>query len=242
MRGIELLSSLLEIIGVNVVLSGDNAVVIALASRTLPTAQRRTAILLGSAGAILMRIALTVAAAELLRLPWLRLGGALLLLWIGVRMLLDSGDDHDLVTAKASGPWGAIRTILVADFVMSLDNVLGVAAAAHGQLMLLIVGLIISIPLIVFGSALILRILDRFPVLVTVGAGLIGYVAGEMLVDEPVVESWLPASEALVSYGVPASGAAVVILAGHAIAAYGGRSRRQQVIDLNGSDETRPRR
>src|SRR4249920_3571552 len=102
MRGIELLSSLLEIIGVNIVLSGDNAVVIALASRTLPTAQRRTAILLGSAGAIVMRIALTVAAAELLRLPWLRLAGALLLLWIGVRMLLDSGEDHDLVTAKAS--------------------------------------------------------------------------------------------------------------------------------------------
>jgi YjbE family integral membrane protein len=198
--------------------------------------------LLGSAGAILMRIALTVAAVELLRLPWLRLAGALLLLWIGVRMLLDSGADHDLVTAKASGPWAAIRTILVADFVMSLDNVLGVAAAARGQLMLLIVGLIISIPLIVFGSALILRIMDRFPVLVTLGAGLIGYVAGEMLVDEPVVESWLPASAALVRYGVPVAGAVVVILAGHLIAARGARSRGQQVIDLNGTDQTRPRR
>jgi YjbE family integral membrane protein len=242
MRGIELFSSLLEIIGVNIVLSGDNAVVIALASRTLPREQRRTAILLGSAGAILMRIALTVAAVELLRLPWLRLTGALLLLWIGVRMLLDSGGEHDLVTGKASGPWAAIRTILVADFVMSLDNVLGVAAAARGQLMLLIVGLIISIPLIVFGSALILRIMDRFPVLVTLGAGLIGYVAGEMLVDEPVVESWLPASAALVRYGVPVAGAVVVVLAGHVIAARGPRSRRQQVIDLNGSDQTRPRR
>ncbi len=134
-----------------------------------------------------------------------------------------------------SSAWRARRWVLVA-------VALGVAAAAHGQLMLLIVGLIISIPLIVFGSTLILRIMDRFPVLVTVGAGLIGYVAGEMLVDEPVVESWLPASEALVSYGVPASGAVVVILAGHVIAAYGGRSRRQQVIDLNGNDETRPPR
>jgi YjbE family integral membrane protein len=242
MRGIELLSSLLEIIGVNIVLSGDNAVVIALASRTLPGDQRRIAILLGSAGAILMRIVLTVAAAELLQLPWLRLAGALLLVWIGVRMLLDNGEDHDPVKGSAAGAWAAIRTILMADFVMSLDNVLGVAAAARGQLTLLVVGLIISIPLIVFGSALILRIMDRFPILVTLGAGLIGYVAGEMLVDEPVVESWLPAGEALVSYGVPIAGALVVMLAGHGIAARLPRSHRQQVIDLDGSDSTRPRR
>jgi YjbE family integral membrane protein len=242
MHGIELLTSLLEIIGVNIVLSGDNAVVIALASRTLPREQRRTAILLGSAGAILMRIALTVAASELLQLPWLRLAGALLLLWIGIQMLLDDGGDQDLVTAKASGPWGAIRTILVADLVMSLDNVLGVAAAAHGQLMLLIVGLLISIPLIVFGSGLILRIMDRVPFLVTLGAGLIGYVAGEMLVGEPVVESWLPASEPLVSHGVPVAGALLVILAGHVIAALSARSRRQQLADVNGDDQNRPRR
>ncbi|HTS54942.1 MAG TPA: TerC family protein [Burkholderiales bacterium] len=242
MRGIELLSSLFEIIGVNIVLSGDNAVVIALASRALPREQRGTAIALGSAGAILMRIALTVAAAELLRLPWLRLAGALLLLWIGVRMLLDGGDDHDLVAAPASGPWAAIRTILVADFVMSLDNILGVAAAARGQMTLLMAGLIISIPLIVFGSALILRVMDRFPVLVTLGAGLIGYVAGEMLLDEPVVESWLPTSAAFVSYGVPVASAVVVILAGHAIAARGARSRGRQVIDPNESDQSRPRR
>lgn len=225
MHGIELLSSLLEIIGVNIVLSGDNAVVIALASRALPLKQRRTAILLGSTGAILMRIALTVAASELLGLPWLKLGGALLLLWVGVGMLADSDGDDDLVTAKASGPWGAIRTILVADLVMSLDNVLGVAAAAHGQLMLLIVGLIISIPLIVFGSVLILRIMNRFPVLVTLGAGLIGYVAGEMLVDEPVLESWWPAKPALVSYGVPVLAALLVVLAGHIIAARSARWR-----------------
>jgi len=242
MRGIELFSSLLEIIGVNIVLSGDNAVVIALASRTLPPDQRRIAIGLGSAGAILMRIVLTVVAAELLQLPWLRLAGALLLVWIGVRMLLDGGEGDDLVTAKPSSPWAAIRTILVADFVMSLDNVLGVAAAAHGQLMLLIVGLIISIPLIVFGSALILRIMDRFPVLVTLGAGLIGYVAGEMLVDEPVVEPWLATGAALVQYGVPVAGAVLVILAGHLIAAGGRRTRRQQVLDLNGNDQARPPR
>jgi YjbE family integral membrane protein len=242
MRGIELLSSLLEIIGVNIVLSGDNAVVIALASRTLPLDQRRIAIALGSAGAILMRIVLTVVAAELLQLPWLRLAGALLLVWIGVRMLLDGGESDDLVTGKPHGPWAAVRTILVADFVMSLDNVLGVAAAAHGQLTLLVVGLIISIPLIVFGSALILRIMDRFPVLVTLGAGLIGYVAGEMLVDEPIVEPWLATSAAPVRYGVPVVVAVLVILAGHVIAAGGRRSRRAQVMDLNESDQTRPPR
>jgi YjbE family integral membrane protein len=242
MRGIDLFSSLLEIIGVNIVLSGDNAVVIALAARRLPQVQRRLAILFGSAGAILMRIALTIAAAELLQLPWLRLAGALLLLWIGVRMLLDGEGDRESVAASPAGAWSAIRTILVADFVMSLDNVLGVAAAARGQLTLLIAGLIISIPLIVFGSALILRIMDRFPVLVTLGAGLIGYVAGEMLADEPVVEPWLPASAALVRYGVPVAGAVLVILAGHLIAAGGRRSRRQQVLDLDGSDQTRPPR
>jgi YjbE family integral membrane protein len=224
MHGVELFSSLLEIIGVNIVLSGDNAVVIALASRTLPPEQRRTAVLLGSAGAILMRIALTVAASELLQLPWLKLAGALLLLWIGIRMLVDSGAGGDgLATAKASGPWGAIRTILVADLVMSLDNVLGVAAAAHGQLMLLIAGLVISIPLIVFGSVLILRIMNRFPVFVTMGAGLIGYVAGEMLVDEPVIAPWLPAGSALVAHGVPLVGALIVVLAGHIAAARSAR-------------------
>lgn len=225
MHGIELFTSLLEIIGVNIVLSGDNAVVIALASRTLPLEQRRKAIVLGSAGAILMRVVLTVVASELLGLPWLKLIGAALLLWIGVRMLLDSdGDDEGSLKSKASGPWGAIRTILVADLVMSLDNVLGVAAAAHGQLMMLIVGLLISIPLIIFGSVLILRIMNRFPLFVTLGAGLIGYVAGEMLVDEPVLEPWLPSGTALVSYGVPVAVALVVVVVGHVLAARGKRS------------------
>jgi YjbE family integral membrane protein len=242
MRGIDLFSSLLEIIGVNIVLSGDNAVVIALASRRLPQNQRRLAILLGSAGAIAMRIALTIAAAELLQVVGLRLAGALLLLWIGVRMLLDGGDDRDSVAASPAGAWAAIRTILVADFVMSLDNVLGVAAAAHGRLTLLIAGLIISIPLIVFGSALILRVMDRFPILVTLGAGLIGYVAGEMLVDEPLVEPWLPVNEPLVSHGVPVAGAVLVMLVGHLLAARSTRVRRQQVLEVNGSDRAGPQR
>jgi YjbE family integral membrane protein len=242
MRGIDLFSSLLEIIGVNIVLSGDNAVVIALAARRLPQVQRRLAILFGSAGAILMRIALTIAAAELLQLPWLRLAGALLLLWIGVRMLLDGEGDRESVAASPAGAWAAIRTILVADFVMSLDNVLGVAAAARGQLTLLIAGLIISIPLIVFGSALILRIMDRFPILVTLGAGLIGYVAGEMLVDEPVVEAWVPVTEPLVEHGVPVVGAVLVMLVGHLRAARSTRVRAQQLLELDGSDRAGPRR
>src|SRR5262249_23399926 len=122
MRGIDLFSSLLEIIGVNIVLSGDNAVVIALASRRLPQVQRRLAILFGSAGAILMRIALTIAAAELLQLPWLRLAGALMLLWIGVRMLLDGGDDQDAIAARPAGAWAALRTMRVADFGTSLEH------------------------------------------------------------------------------------------------------------------------
>jgi YjbE family integral membrane protein len=241
MPDIEFFGGLLEITGVNIVLSGDNALVIALASRSLPPHQQRTAIVLGSAGAILLRIALTVLAVELLQLPWLRLAGGALLLWVGIRMLLDDPDPDASVTGSTSGLWIAIRTILIADLVMSLDNVLGVAAAAHGNITLLILGLAISIPLIVFGSALLLKIMVRFPIVITLGAGLIGYVAGEMLVDEPVIESVLPVRDALVHYGLPVLGALIVVLVGHAIAAYS-RSRDQEVTDIEPTEQTREQR
>lgn len=230
----ELLASLLEILGVNIILSGDNAVVIALAARNLPPKQQRLAIILGSAAAIVLRVVLTLVAAEMLKLPWLRLAGGVLLVWIGVSLLLD-GDQGGHAAKAGMGLGAAVRTILVADLVMSLDNVLGVAAAAHGQFGLLIAGLVLSIPLIMFGSGIILRIMDRYPIIITLGAGLIGYVAGEMLVDEPVLAHWLHGGGRWVHYGVAIACALFVIALGTALAARAARLRGSQVIDLDGS-------
>lgn len=180
-----------SIILANVLLSGDNAVVIALAARALPKEQQKKAILFGSGAAIVMRIALTVLAAQLLRLPFLKIIGSLALMYIGVDLLGDGGDDAGEVGQESTSLFAAIRTILVADLVMSLDNVLAVAAAAHGDNLLLILGLAISIPLIVFGSTLLLKVMERFPIIITLGAALLGYLAGEMLLSDPAVTSHL---------------------------------------------------
>jgi YjbE family integral membrane protein len=184
---------LLKIIGVNIVLSGDNAVVIALASRNLPPAQQKKAIFWGSAAAIIMRVVLTVAAVKLLTLPYLKIVGAILLVYIGVQLL--TGDDGEEGHDAKDNIWQAIRTILIADLVMSLDNVVAVAAAAQkgpegSQLMLLVLGLGLSIPLIVFGSTILLKVMERFPLIIVLGAALLGYLAGEMLVSDPVDAEW----------------------------------------------------
>ena len=172
----------------NIVLSGDNAVVIAMAARTLKPEQRAKAIFWGSAAAIVMRIVLTIVAIQLLTLPYLKMIGAVLLVYIGVDLLKgeEDSDDH---RKEISGMGAAIRTILIADLVMSLDNVLAVAAAAKGNLPLLVLGLLISIPLIVFGATLLTKVMERFPIIITVGAALLGYLAGEMLVTDPAVAS-----------------------------------------------------
>ncbi|MEO8003549.1 MAG: TerC family protein [Betaproteobacteria bacterium] len=188
--GSEFWLGLLEIIGVNIILSGDNAVVIALAARSLPKPQQRAAIVIGSGAAIVLRVMLTTVAARLLSLPYLKLAGSFLLIWIGVQLLLPENED-DGSGSKVSGHLiGAVRTILIADLVMSLDNVIAVAAAAHGNLLLLILGLGISIPLIIFGSTALLKVMERFPIVITLGAALLGYVAGDMLLTEPVLEAW----------------------------------------------------
>src|SRR6202171_4513847 len=174
----EFWTALLTIIGVNIVLSGDNAVVIALAARSLPGKQQKQAIIWGSGAAIVMRIVLTLFAVALLALPYLKLVGAVLLLWIGVKLLIPEDDDPDI---KASDNlWIAIRTILVADLVMSLDNVIAVAAAAGGHWGLMIIGLAISIPLVIFGATLLVKVMERWPIIITIGAGLLGFVAREM--------------------------------------------------------------
>ena len=169
-------TALLKIIGVNIVLSGDNAVVIALAARSLPRKQQKQAIFWGAGAAIVLRIILTLFAVALLALPWLKLVGSVLLLWIGIKLLVpEDGDDE--VTAS-DNLFVAIRTILVADLIMSLDNVIAVAAAAGGHWGLMIIGLAISIPLVIFGATLLVKLMERFPVIITIGAALIGFVAG----------------------------------------------------------------
>ncbi len=180
---------LIKIIGVNIILSGDNAVVIALAARSLPPKQQTQAIIWGSGAAIVMRILLTLFAVALLTLPWLKIIGSLLLFWIGVKLLVPEDDDAEIEASDQL--LSAIKTILVADLVMSLDNVIAVAAAAGGSVLLLILGLAISIPLVIFGATLLLKLMERFPVIITIGGALIGWVAGEMLVTDPALAGLL---------------------------------------------------
>lgn len=180
--------ALSQIILINIVLSGDNAVVIALASRSLPPDQQKKAILFGSFGAIGLRIVLTFFAVYLLSLPFLKLAGAGLLLWIGIGLLRNDEGDEEIENHSSLS--AAIKTIIIADLVMSLDNVIGVAAAAKGNTVLLVVGLGISIPLIIYGSTLILKLMGRFPVIITIGAALLGWVAGEMAFSDPAIKIW----------------------------------------------------
>jgi YjbE family integral membrane protein len=180
---------LLKIIGVNLVLSGDNAVVIALAARSLPAKQQKAAVLWGSGAAVVMRIILTMFAVALLTLPWLKLIGSLLLFWIGIKLLIPEEEEENV--NASDNLIAAIKTILIADLVMSIDNVIAVAAAAGGSMTLLILGLAISIPLVIFGSTLLLHLMERWPIIITIGGGLLGFVAGEMLVTDPALKDWL---------------------------------------------------
>ena len=199
--------AVLQIIMIDIVLSGDNAVVIALACRNLPPEQRKRGIFWGVAGAVGLRVVLTMAAALVMNLPWLKLVGGLLLLWIGVKLLVPEDDDESGIT-PASHLWGAVRTIIVADFVMSLDNVIGVAGASHGNLFLLLFGLLVSIPLIIWSSQIILRLMERWPVVVVIGAGLLGWVAGAMIWSDPALAALVaqaPAGGATVAAALSAT-------------------------------------
>ncbi|MEO5659750.1 MAG: TerC family protein [Polaromonas sp.] len=173
-----------SIVLANIVLSGDNAVVIAMAARTLKPEQRGKAIFWGSAAAIVMRILLTIVAIQLLSLPYLKIVGAILLVYIGVD-LLSAEEEEDGSGKEINSMGAAIRTILIADLVMSLDNVLAVAAAAKGNMPLLVLGLLVSIPLIVFGATLLTKVMERFPIIITIGAALLGFLSGEMLLTDP---------------------------------------------------------
>src|SRR6478735_6891498 len=203
---------LLKIVWINIILSGDNAVVIAMAARSLPPQQQRTAVLFGSGAAVVLRILLTVVAAKLLALPYLQIIGGLLLLWIGTQLL--SGEEEGDGEDKEYGSMlAAVRTILLADLVMSLDNVIAVAAAAQGSMVLLILGLAISIPLVVFGSTLMIKLMERFPIIVMLGAALIGWVAGETIVSDTILRDVLVAKPWL-HYAAAVAGAVFVVAVG----------------------------
>jgi len=207
---------LLKIIWINIILSGDNAVVIALAARSLPPHQQQKAILFGSGAAVVLRIALTLVAAQLLQMSFLQVVGGLLLLYIGVQLLSEDDDEEEGEGKEGGGLMAAVRTILIADVVMSLDNVIAVAAAAKGSNLLLMIGLAISIPLVIFGSTLMIKLMERFPIIVTLGAALIGWVGGETIVSDVALKEIAMANPWL-HYVAAAAGAIFVVLLGRAL-------------------------
>ncbi len=202
---------LLEIIILNIVLSGDNAVVIALACRGLPPDQRRIGIALGAGVAVLLRVIFTVLIASLLNMPFLRIGGAILLIWIAVKLIAEEPGEDDSI-ASSDKLWKAVQTVAIADIVMSLDNVLAIAAVAKDSIPLLVAGLVISIPLIVAGASLITALLEKFPVLVWAGAALLGWVAGDMLDSDPwLIKQFGAELMQRMEYPMAAAGAAIVL-------------------------------
>jgi YjbE family integral membrane protein len=198
-------------------LGGDNAILIALACRNLPAEQRKWGIIWGTAGAIVLRVLLIVFALSLLTVPYIKLVGGLLLIWIGIKLLTDEGD-HGEVAGKAS-MWGAVQTIIIADLVMSVDNVLGIAGAAQGanpshQTFLVIFGLLVSVPIIVWGSKFVITLMEKFPLIITAGAALLGWLAGGMIVTDPAVAAWFKANIANAEILAGVMGALLVVAVG----------------------------
>jgi YjbE family integral membrane protein len=219
-----------QIIMIDILLGGDNAVVIALACRRLPARQRTLGIVYGTMGAIVLRVVLIFFALTLLQVPFLKLVGAALLLWIGIKLLMpDAEDGHGEIQASDK-LWAAVKTVIVADLVMSLDNVIAIAGAAEGaggdhKMPLVVFGLLVSIPIIVWGSQLVIKLMDRFPVVITVGAMLLGWIAGTMAVGDPALLGWMPLDEparegaspqvvAAMRYAAGVSGALLVLAVG----------------------------
>ena len=201
----------LEIVVINILLSGDNAVVIALACRNLPAKQRRWGVFWGAIGAIVLRIVLTFFAVSLLKLSYLKIVGGLLLVWIGIKLIAEEDGEAGHDVQASDKMLAAIRTVVIADLVMSIDNVLGVAAAAKGSLLLLIFGLVVSVPLVIGGAQLIMRLIERFPVLIVAGGGLLGFVAGELIVEDSAVVDWIHVHARWLAWSAPLIGVAAVV-------------------------------
>jgi YjbE family integral membrane protein len=209
-------TALFKIAVINVVLSGDNALVIALACRSLPPRDQKRAFIVGTAGIVVLMTALTSFAALLMTLPYIQIVGSLLLLWIGVKLLLPENEDGDV--KESNSFMEAVKTIIIADIVMSLDNVLGMAGAAKGHLGMLFLGLLITMPLILFGSAMLVKLMERFPQFIVIGAGLLGYVAGDMAVADPAVKSYIDTHAHFLENLAPIVGAVFVVIAGKMLA------------------------
>ncbi|MBI5937410.1 MAG: TerC family protein [Betaproteobacteria bacterium] len=225
-------TGLMQIVIADILLSGDNALVIALACRSLPAHQQKRAIVFGGAAAIGLRVMLTAVAVYLLTLPFLKVVGGLLLLWIAVKLLLPEEGHGDGIQGGGN-MWGAIKTIVLADLVMSVDNVLAVAGAAHGDIALLVIGLLLSIPLIIYGSTMILKLIARFPLIVTLGAAMLGYIGGEMLVGDVRVAPWVEAHAPMLHSLVPILGAILVVAFGKLFAA----KPAAKVVDLAADEQ-----
>jgi YjbE family integral membrane protein len=223
--------AVLQIIAIDILLGGDNAVVIALACRNLPPEMKRKGIFWGVAGAIGLRVVLTIFAVSLLTVPYLNLIGAVMLFWIGIKLILPEDDDGHEIEASTK-LLGAIKTIIVADAVMSLDNVIAVAAAAKDSFALIVFGLIVSIPIIVYCSTLVLKLINRFPWVVVLGGGLLGWIAAGMAVHDVVVKDWVLANAAWLENVAPPVGAIVVMGIGKLLAMRAERSRETRVVDL----------
>ena len=205
--------AVVKLIWIDILLSGDNAVVIALACRSLPESRRKIGMIAGAGAAVGLRIVFASVVTVLMGLPYLHAVGAVLLLWIAVD-LVGPSEEEEHTTAAARTLWHAIRIIVVADAVMSLDNVVAIAAAAQGSVELIAFGLLLSIPLVVAGSTFVMRMLDRFPWLIWAGGGLLGWIAGELLAEEPVLKEFLPVAHGLAGNALPALGAALVLAVG----------------------------
>lgn len=191
--------SLFSIIIIDLVLAGDNAIVIGMAARNLPKKQQKQAILWGTAGAIAVRSLATIFVVWILKIPGLLLIGGILLIWIAYRLLVEKKGDHDSVQAGTT-LGAAIRTIIIADTVMSLDNVLAVAGAAHGSFILVVLGLLISVPIIIWGSSLFIKLADRFPIIIYLGGGVLAWTSAKMITDEKLLQQWM--DEPLLKWGI----------------------------------------
>ena len=201
----------LEIVVINILLSGDNAVVIALACRNLPPHQRRWGVFWGAIGAIILRIILTFFAVSLLQLSWLKIVGGVLLVWIGIKLIAEEDGEGSPDVQASDRLMSAVRTVVIADLVMSIDNVLGVAAAAKGSLLLLVFGLVVSVPLVIGGAQLIMRLIERFPILIVAGGGLLGYVAGELIIEDSALVDWVHVHAPWLGWVAPVAGVALVV-------------------------------
>ena len=232
----EALFALVQIMFINVVLSGDNAVVIALACRSLSPRHQRQAFIWGSVGIVVLMALLTMFIVYLLSIPYVQFVGSALLLWIGVKLLIAEDEENENVQ-ETSTLMAAIKTIIIADIIMSLDNVLAMAGAAKGHIWMLIIGLIITIPVVLFGSALLMKVMNRFPITVILGAALIGYVAGEMMVTDPSIKEWVEANASSLHVIAPIAGAIFVVAAGKLIEHL--KSRRRTVAVGSGEAAAR---